>query len=317
MTKEDVVLDRALRPTRLDEYVGQEELKKRLQFSIEGSLKRNEPVGHILLCGGPGLGKTSIASLIAKERGVGFIPVMAQTITSVAQAITILKAIEPYSVLFIDELHGLKQTVEEAFYPAMEDFNIPMKNGDAINANIKIKVNKFTLIGATTMSGQISEPMRDRFDIIHNMQFYSVEELSILIMANAKKLNLNLGEDICKNIANRSRGIPRIANRLLKRILDYVLAKNIQKITISSVEDLFQIERISENGLTDQDMRYLKVIYEYGGKPIGLTGIASSLQETKETVMYDIEPFLIRSGLIRLTKSGRELTGNGYRMIGI
>lgn len=317
MTKtEQENLDRALRPTALSEYVGQTELRERLGIAIDSSRKRNEPIGHILLSGGSGLGKTTISSLIAKERGVAFLPTMAQTINSVADIIAICKKIPNLSCLFIDEIHALKETVQEALYSAMEDFVIPIKNADAVSAGARIKINQFTLIGATTQMGDLATPFRNRFDIIHTMEDYTVPELVILIKANAKKLGFDIGDQECENIAMRSRGTPRLANRLLKRVRDFAQAKN-RTVDQRCVVDAMELEGIDDTGLTEMDIKYLETLFNSGGKSIGLNGIAACMQEDRYTIANEIEPYLIKRGLVQLTKTGRVLTSDGYVKLGL
>ena len=317
MTKhEQDNLDRALRPTTLSEYIGQEELKQRLGIAIESSVIRNEPIGHILLCGGPGLGKTSFSSLVAKERKVEFIPIMAQSIETVADVISICRAIPSFACLFIDEIHALRTKVQESLYCAMEDFVIPIKGADAMAAGVKVKTKPFTLIGATTMMGDLETPFRNRFDIIHTMEDYSISELKILIASNAKKMSLTIGERECENIAMRSRGTPRLANRLLKRVRDFAQAKKMD-VNQECVESAMAIEGIDRTGLTHLDYDYLNVILAFGGKPIGIAGIAASMNEDKSTISNDIEPYMIKRGMIRLTKQGRELTTEAYKILGI
>jgi holliday junction DNA helicase RuvB len=308
---DDEKIDRALRPETFADYIGQEDLIERLEISIEAAAQREEPLDHILLCGPPGLGKTSIANIIAKESGVKFRSIAAQSIKNVADLLDVLSKQEARDVLFIDEIHAIDIRLAETLYPAMEDYKIDIKLG---NKDItKLRIAPFCLIGATTLPGKIPTPLRDRFGIIHTMKFYSEDELLLIITGNVNKLKLDVeSEEALRNVAIRARGTPRIANRLLKRVRDYAQIKNNGLITNDIVNAALELEGIDQLGLTPIDRKYIETIYKvYTCGPCGIDPISASCGEDKTTIADYVEPYLVRIGFIARTPRGRVLTGKG------
>jgi Holliday junction DNA helicase RuvB len=286
-----------------------------LKVAIEASIERDEPLPHILCFGGPGLGKSSLAQTIANEGNYNIRTFMAPSIKSMADIMEILTKTKYKDIIFIDEIHTLDRKIEEMLYSAMEDFKVSVKLGN--KQIVQIKVNPFCCIGATTMIGKVSAPLRDRFDLHFQLQYYNHEELATIIKGNSDKLNLQVeSEDAIYNLAKRSRNIPRIANRLLRRTRDFAQIKNDNVITNDIVNSALDLEGIDEIGLTCSDIKYINALYEiYGCGPCGVECMSSTIGEDKTTVIDFIEPYLIRLGFIARTKSGRVLTADGMNYI--
>ncbi|TXT66040.1 MAG: Holliday junction ATP-dependent DNA helicase RuvB [Promethearchaeota archaeon] len=311
-TTEDISQN-ILRPQSFNDYIGQSELVDKLKIAIKASRERGDALDHILLTGPPGLGKSSLAKVISKECGTNYREVAAPSIRSTADVIGILKQVEDCGVLFLDECHGLNIRVEETLYTAMEDFAISVKINN--NSIVNIPVSNFCLIGATTSPGKMSGPFRDRFGIQHTMQFYIVEELSHIVKANMIKLNLNYDESVVNDIAKRSRGTPRIVNRLLRRIRDYAQLNNNNYVDKNIVNKALDLEGVDKDGLTKIDKRYIEKIWNvFAGGPAGINAIASSCGDDKTTLEESVEPYLVRIGLISRTSKGRMLTNQGVKL---
>ncbi len=307
--------EEGLRPHQMSDYVGQEDLKTNLKVYIKAALNRQEALDHVLLYGPPGLGKTTLAYIIAHEMGTHIKVVTGPSIERTGDLAAILSALEPGDVLFIDEIHRLPKVVEEVLYSAMEDFVLDVVVGkDATVRSIQIDLPPFTLVGATTRAGDLSSPLRDRFGIISKLEYYTVDELQQIIVRSARVLSTEIDEEGIIEIAKRSRGTPRIANRILRRVRDFgqVLNNNIidQEITNYALNQL----KVDELGLDDVDIRYLKGIIErFNGGPVGLDALASSISEETMTLEDVYEPYLLQIGFINRTPRGRVVTQKAYQ----
>ncbi len=315
-TDEDQVYSLSLRPSQLQDFIGQKDLIDNLRVSLSAAKKRKEPIEHILLSGPPGLGKTTLANIVAHEMGVRITVSSGPAITRAGDLIGILTNLEQGDIFFIDEIHRLSKAVEEFLYPAMENFKIDFlvdqgQHARTVNFNLK----PFTLIGATTRSGLLAAPLRDRFGIFHHLDFYGMEDLSSIIMNSSKKLQVSLSEDGCNEIARRARGTPRIANRLLRRVRDYAQVKTSQNnIDLTIVLEAMKTLGIDEIGLDDLDKRFLKVLCDYyKGGPVGIETLAATLNEEVDTLVDVIEPYLLKIGFLKRTPRGRELTERSYK----
>ncbi len=319
LTKEDVVIEKGLRPVRLSDYLGQEKIKSSLRISIEAAKLRNEPLDHILFYGPPGLGKTTLAQILANEMGVNIKISSGPAIEKPGDIAAILNGLKPGDILFIDEIHRLNRVVEEVLYSAMEDFCIDIMIGKGPAAkSVRMKLPKFTLIGATTRVGMLTAPLRDRFGEIHKLEYYSVEELSGIIMKSADRLNTSLDMDSACELARRSRGTPRIANRLLKRVRDYALVANDGNINKKITDESLDMLDIDKYGLDAADRRYLEMIIErFNGGPVGLETLAASLSEETETIEDVYEPYLLQLGFVQRTPKGRVVTDLSLRHLGL
>lgn len=311
--------DRALRPQRMREMVGQREVYERIQIAVSAAAKRGEPLGHILFDGPPGLGKTTFATCIPKELGVNVQIASGATLKAPKDVLPYLTNVEERSVLFIDEIHRIQKSVEEFLYPAMEDFRIDLTLGEGVNARtFNMRLKPFTLIGATTRTGLLSAPLRDRFQMREHLDFYSVEELAEIVRRNSVKLRVETDDDATREIATRSRGTPRIANNRLRWARDYALAKADGKISLPVARDALEMQGIDRLGLDGQDRRYLMVIARvFGGGPVGVEAVAHTMNLEPDTLVDEIEPFLLRSELIIRTPRGRRLTATGFEHIGL
>jgi holliday junction DNA helicase ruvB len=314
----DKSFENNIRPKKLDEYIGQSALKSTLKISIEAAKKRNKQLDHLLFYGPPGLGKTTLASVIANELEANIKITSAPALERPRDIIGILMSLKNGDILFIDEIHRLNKVTEEILYPAMEDFFLDMTTGKAQTVKtLRVPLPKFTLIGATTKAGELSGPLRDRFGIIHRLQFYTVEELSQVVSRTAKILEIGIDADGAKVIASRSRGTPRIANRLVKRVADYALVRADGKITNDTAIDALNTLHIDDNGLDATDKALLTLIIEkYDGGPVGLETLAAALGEDARTIEDVYEPYLLQEGIIQRTPRGRKISPEGYRLLG-
>ncbi len=299
----------SLRPGRLSEYVGQTKVVEKLSVSIMASTQRGESHEHLLLYGPPGLGKTTLAHILAAEMGTRLIVSSGPTLQRTGDLMGILTNLEEGDVLLIDEIHRLAPAVEEFIYPAMEDFKVDfVVDKGAFARVINVALKKFTLIGATTRAGLLSAPLRDRFGIVHHLDFYPPEELARIVIRSAGILNVNINDESAYDIARRSRGTPRIANRLLRRVRDFCQVKNIETIDSISVADSLDMEGIDSMGLDDLDRRLLTTMVNfYNGGPVGIESIAATLNEETGTLEEMVEPFLLKIGFLKRTRNGRQV----------
>jgi Holliday junction DNA helicase RuvB len=311
--------DRDLRPQRMAEMVGQRAVYERIQIAVDASRKRGDTLGHILFDGPPGLGKTTFATVIPRDLGVGLQIASGAALSAPKDLIPYLTNAEQGSVLFIDEIHRLPKAVEEFLYPAMEDFRIDIALGEGVNARtINMALRPFTLIGATTRSGLLSAPLRDRFQMREHLDFYTIEELSEIVRRNAGKLRVEITADACQEIAVRSRGTPRLANNRLRWVRDYATSKSNGKITLPVARDALAMQGIDVRGLDEQDRRYMQTIIRvFHGGPVGVEAVAHTMNLAIDTLIDEVEPFLLRSELIVRTPRGRKVTPAGYDHLGL
>lgn len=311
--------DRALRPQRMHEMIGQREVYARLQIAIDAAMKRNEPLGHILLDGPPGLGKTTFATCIPRDLGVSLQIGSGATLRAPKDIVPYLTNAEERSVLFIDEIHRMQKAVEEFLYPAMEDFRIDLTLGEGVNARtFNMPLKPFTLIGATTRTGLLSAPLRDRFQMREHLDFYTVDELAQIVLRNAGKLRMPIQQDAALEIASRSRGTPRLANNRLRWVRDYATSKAGGKISLAVAHDALDMQGIDRLGLDPLDRRYLTTIARvFGGGPVGVEAVAHTLNLAPDSLIDEVEPFLLRSELVIRTPRGRRLTAAGFDHLGL
>jgi Holliday junction DNA helicase RuvB len=317
-TDEDQVYSLSLRPSKMDDFIGQKDVVENLQVSIKAAIQRGEPIEHILFSGPPGLGKTSLANIVAGEMGKHITITSGPAIERAGDLIGILTNLEEGDILFIDEIHRLSKVVEEFLYPAMENFKIDFvvdKGPYAKTVNFNLK--PFTLIGATTRSGLLASPLRDRFGIFYHLEFYNPEDLRIIVTRSSKKLNIAINEQAAKEIARRARGTPRIANRLLRRVRDYSQVKTSgSEITEEIVDLAMKALGIDQSGLDDIDRKLLNVLHDhYNGGPVGIETLAATLNEEVDTLVDVIEPYLLKIGYLKRTPRGRELTKDSIKHI--
>ncbi|MBW8017320.1 MAG: Holliday junction branch migration DNA helicase RuvB [Planctomycetes bacterium] len=304
----------SLRPQTLDEVIGQDTVKEKLSIAIQAAQQRNEPLEHILFYGPPGLGKTTLANVVANEMNAAIKVSSGPALTKQGDVMGLLSNVGTGDILFIDEVHRLSAPVEEFIYPAMEDFKVDFTVDSGMHAKtINFPLKQFTLIGATTRAGLLSSPLRSRFGMLFHMEFYNPEQLLQIIIRSAGLLGLDNDEESLKLIASRSRGTPRIANRLLKRVRDYAQVKGQGKLSIDIVERALKMEQIDHMGLDELDRAFLRALINvYDGGPAGIEAIAATLGEERDTLEDVVEPYLLQRGLVRRTKRGREVTRAAY-----
>ncbi|WP_145083505.1 Holliday junction branch migration DNA helicase RuvB [Sedimentibacter saalensis] len=313
----DEDLELSLRPQRLVQYIGQNKVKEVLGIFIESAKMRNQPLDHVLLSGPPGLGKTTLANIISNEMGVNIRVTSGPAIERPGDLAAILTNLNENDVLFIDEIHRLNKTVEEIMYPALEDYALDIIIGKGPSArSIRLDLPKFTLIGATTRSGMLASPLRDRFGVMCTLDFYNADDLKEIVLRSAGIINVEINDSGAEEIARRSRGTPRIANRLLKRVRDYAIVKCNGKIDLKTADSALKMLEIDEMGLDKLDRRILNTIIEYyRGGPVGLDTLAASIGEEKVTIEDVYEPYLLQIGYLNRTPRGRVVTEMGYRHV--
>src|ERR1700760_3051528 len=316
---EDDTLESSLRPKRLSEFVGQKQARENLSIFIQAARERQEALDHVLFSGPPGLGKTTLAQIVARELGVNFRSTSGPVLAKAGDLAAILTNLEPRDVLFIDEIHRLNPTVEEILYPAMEDFELDLVIGEGPSArSVKITLAPFTLVGATTRSGLITTPLRDRFGIPIRLNFYTADELVSIVERGARVLGLALTSDGAREIAGRARGTPRIAGRLLKRVRDFALVAKHARVDAKIADAALTRLEVDNRGLDAFDRRYLKLIAEsFGGGPVGVDTIAAALGEAGYASRKFLEPFLMQQGFVQRTPRGRLLTGQAFAHLGL
>ncbi|MBS5862491.1 MAG: Holliday junction branch migration DNA helicase RuvB [Firmicutes bacterium] len=317
-TYEDI-FDKNIRPEYLDEYVGQDKIKSNLKVFIEAAKMRDEPLDHVLLYGPPGLGKTTLAHIIANELGSNLKTATGPAIEKSGDLAAILSNLEPGDVLFIDEIHRIPSFVEEILYSAMEDFTINVVIGtDGKSRSIKIDLPPFTLVGATTRAGDLSSPLRDRFGIVNKLEFYTNDELASIVKRTSKVMNMNITNDAAIELAKRSRKTPRIANRLFKRVRDFALVEGDGIIDLNITLNALDRLNVDQYGLDNIDIEYLQaLINKFNGGPVGVETISTAIGEEISTIEDVVEPFLLQEGFIKRTRSGRVATELAYKHLGI
>lgn len=316
---EEDQFDKNLRPEKLEYYIGQHKTKEKLDIFIEAARKRGEALDHVLLYGPPGLGKTTLATIIANELNVNIHKTSGPAIERPGDLASILTNLQDNDVLFIDEIHRLNMVVEEVLYPALEDYSLDIIIGKGPSArSVRLDLSPFTMVGATTRAGLISSPLRDRFGVINRLEFYNQEELTKIVKRSARILDIEIHDDGAKEIAKRSRGTPRISNRLLKRVRDFAEVKAEGIISAEVVNDALQLLEIDEKGLDSIDHKLLKVIInKFDGGPVGLNTLAAAISEETETIEDVYEPYLLQMGFLERTPRGRVATSTAYRHLDI
>ena len=311
---EDRVFDRALRPQLIGDFVGQNSVKEQMQIFVEAARKRHEPLDHTLIFGPPGLGKTTLAHIVANEMEVGLKTTSGPVIEKAGELVALLSNLEENDVLFIDEIHRLSASVEEILYPAMEDFRIDIVIGEGPAArSIPYTLKPFTLIGATTRAGLLTSPLRDRFGIVHRLEFYAVEELTEIVTRSGQRLDVKVDAEGALEIARRARGTPRVANRLLRRVRDYAEVRADGVVSAETADAALELLNVDEEGIDAMDRKLLLTILEkFSGGPVGLDSLAAAIGEERDTIEDVVEPYLIQQGYMMRTPRGRVVTERAY-----
>ena len=317
--QEDIDIETKLRPQTIDTYIGQKKVKETLKVYIEAAKMRDEPLDHVLLYGPPGLGKTTLSNIIANEMCVNIKTTSGPAIERPGDMAAILNSLNEGDILFVDEIHRLNRTIEEVLYPAMEDFSLDIMIGKGPSSkSIRVDLPKFTLIGATTRIGLLTNPLRDRFGVISRLEMYEAQELKHIVKRSAGVLDIEIDDEGALEIARRSRGTPRIANRLLKRVRDFAQVKYDGKINKKVADETLNLLEVDKLGLDNIDQKILKTIIEkFSGGPVGVDNLAVSIGEESDTIEEVYEPYLIQLGFIKRTPRGREITNIGYKHFGI
>jgi Holliday junction DNA helicase RuvB len=319
VSHQEEALERALRPKHLDEYVGQEKIRGQLSIFIEAARKRKEPLDHVLLFGPPGLGKTTLAHIIAREMGVNLRHTSGPVLERAGDLAALLTNLEPNDVLFIDEIHRLSPVVEEILYPALEDYQIDIMIGEGPAArSVKLDLPPFTLVGATTRAGMLTNPLRDRFGIVARLEFYTTTELQRIVTRSSGLLELPISPEGALEIAKRSRGTPRIANRLLRRVRDYAEVRAQGEATREVADAALTMLDVDAQGLDVMDRKLLQTVIEkFAGGPVGVDNLAAAIGEERDTIEDVLEPYLIQQGYLQRTSRGRVATANAYQHFGL